>query len=129
MGRQLGIASHFARLDAEKNSSKLLTSKASSISKKQAAEGRGVFIFSGHFGGWEILFSSLPVIGHPASYIIRRIDNPLVEEYAENFRAKFGNRVIDRKDSAKRTAAEILKNGGKIYILPDVNWQERGRFL
>jgi KDO2-lipid IV(A) lauroyltransferase len=56
--------------------------------------------------------------------LVRRIDNPLVEEFVDKMRTRFGSVTLDKK-KAVRKMFQILKNGGLLGILADLNVQER----
>jgi KDO2-lipid IV(A) lauroyltransferase len=90
----------------------------------QAAQerGRGVILFTGHLGAWELSSLALSAFGYPLSFLVRRIDNPLVEQMIEKTRTRFGNRSIDKR-SAMRPMLRTLRAGGTLGILVDLNTQ------
>jgi KDO2-lipid IV(A) lauroyltransferase len=62
------------------------------------------------------------------SFLKRSVDNPLVERLAESYRARYGNRSIDKK-GAVREVLKTLKSGGVVGILADLNSsREEGGF-
>ena len=83
-------------------------------------EGRGVLITTGHLGNWEMLVFGFAAIHEPISYLARPIDNPLIEEMTLRIRTRFGNRPINKTNSAM-TAVKILREGGILGALSDVN--------
>ena len=86
--------------------------------KRAKAEGRGVVLLSAHFGSWEVLNAALAVEGYAMDVIARPIDNPYVDSYIERMRSRFGNKVIEKKNSV-RSMISTLKGGGILGILLD----------
>ena len=123
LGRQLGIASHFARLTPERLRETVDVEGLEFLEEAQAAK-RGVILVSGHFGGWELSISAFHAFGYDWSVLVRRIDNPLVEEFVENLRTRLGSQTIDKKTSA-RGMYRLLQKGERLGILADLNSQER----
>jgi Kdo2-lipid IVA lauroyltransferase/acyltransferase len=123
LGRQMGIASHFARFTPEKLR-ELVDVEGLEFLEEARKQGRGGVLFSGHFGGWETSISTFPAFGFDWNVLVRRMDNPLIENYVENLRTRLGSRTIDKKTSA-RTMLRLLQNGGRLGILADLNTQER----
>jgi KDO2-lipid IV(A) lauroyltransferase len=56
--------------------------------------------------------------------LVRRIDNPPVENFVEDLRTRFGCKTIDKKTSA-RLMFRLLQNGEIVGIVADLNAQER----
>lgn len=84
--------------------------------------GRGVILFTGHLGAWELSSFALSAFGYPLSFLVRRIDNPRVEGLIEGTRTRFGNRSIDKR-AAARPMLRTLHAGGIVGILVDLNTQ------
>lgn len=84
------------------------------------AEGRGVIIVSPHLGNWEVLVFGWATYDSPMSYLARPLDNPKIEKLTVDLRTKFGNRPINKTNSAM-TAARVLRHEGLLGILADVN--------
>jgi len=83
-------------------------------------EGRGVLITTGHLGNWEMLVFGFAAIHEPISYLARPLDNPLIEDLTLRIRTRFGNRPINKTNSAM-LAVKILREGGILGALSDVN--------
>jgi Kdo2-lipid IVA lauroyltransferase/acyltransferase len=88
--------------------------------KQWRAEGRGTIIISPHLGNWELLVFAYSALREPISYLARPLDNPLIEDLTVNLRTRFGNRAINKTNSVP-TAIRILREGGTLGILADVN--------
>lgn len=123
LGRQLGLVSHFKNFTPE-DVRNLLDVEGKENFDKAHAGGKGVLFFTGHFGSWEIFNLVPPAFGHTMSILVRRIDNPLVENFMENLRTRFGCRTIDKKTSA-RAMFRLLQSGEILGIVADLNMQER----
>lgn len=90
----------------------------------ERAKGRGVILAGPHLGNWEIGVFAYSAIREPLNYLARPMDNPLIEDLVAGIRARFGNRAINKTNSVS-TAMEILRSGGMLGVLPDVNVQEK----
>ena len=88
------------------------------------SEGRGIIIVSPHLGNWEMLVYGWSALHKPMSYLARPLDNPLIEDLTVKLRTKFGNRPIN-KTNAVSLAIRILREGGILGILADVNVQPK----
>jgi Kdo2-lipid IVA lauroyltransferase/acyltransferase len=94
-----------------------------------AALGRGVLVFSGHFGHWELVALLQHRIGLPMSMVVRPLDNPRLDAYLTMLRRRSGNEVI-RKQQAARGVLRALRAGRAIAILIDQNVRgDRGVFV
>ncbi len=56
--------------------------------------------------------------------LVRRIDNPLVEDFVDKMRTRFGSVTLDKTKSA-RTMYRVLRKGSLLGILADLNVQEK----
>ncbi len=83
---------------------------------------RGVIFLTGHLGAWEMLSFGWSALEYPISFLVRPLDNAPVEQMIEKVRTKFGNRAIDKK-SAARQSLRVLREGGTLGILSDLNTQ------
>jgi KDO2-lipid IV(A) lauroyltransferase len=119
LGRLLGEVSQFPRLDRD-NISSIVVYEGLENYLNAKAQGRGVILLTGHIGAWELSVYAHSIYGYPMSFLARRVDNPLVERLAENQRARYGNRIIDKKNSV-REVLKTLKSGGVVGILADLN--------
>jgi KDO2-lipid IV(A) lauroyltransferase len=81
---------------------------------------RGVIFLTGHLGSWELLSFGWSALEYPISFLVRPLDNERVEEMIERVRTRFGNNAIDKK-SAARQALRVLRQGGTLGILSDLN--------
>jgi KDO2-lipid IV(A) lauroyltransferase len=123
LGRHLGFVSHFNKFKLE--SARELTEVVGKEYFDEAhATGRGVLFFTGHFGSWEVFNLLPPAFGYGMNILVRRIDNPLVENFVDKMRTRFGSITLD-KTKAARTMFRALENGELLGILADLNVQEK----
>ena len=119
LGRQLGEFSQFPHATPESLRHIIEFDGLENLVAARES-GRGVIVFTAHLGAWELLSFALSAFGYPMSFLVRRIDNPLVEEYVEKTRTRFGNRSIDKR-AAARPMLQVLREGGTVGILVDLN--------
>ena len=123
LGRLLAVFSHFTKSTPAPLESLIETEGLEHlVAAKQ--RGRGVILFTGHVGAWELTSFGLSMFGHPLSFLVRRIDNPKVEELIDRGRTHLGNRTIDKR-SAAREMVQILRRGDVLGILVDLNTLDR----
>ena len=84
------------------------------------AKGKGVLVLTGHLGAWELSSFYHSLMGYPMSLVIRRLDNPLVDEFVNRIRCLHGNRVIHKDDFA-RGLLTSMHRGETVGILMDTN--------
>ena len=82
------------------------------------AERRGVLLFTGHFGFWEInaLVHALEL--KPMAVLARPLDNPLLHALLESARRRTGNSVIYRQGALRRVL-RALNDNQAVAILID----------
>jgi Kdo2-lipid IVA lauroyltransferase/acyltransferase len=128
LGRALAEATQFPKLNRQ-NIESIVVYEGLENYQRAVAQGRGVILLTGHIGAWELSVYAHSIYGYPMSFLARRVDNPLVERLAEENRARFGNRSIDKKGSL-REVLKTLKAGGVVGILADLNSaREEGVFV
>jgi KDO2-lipid IV(A) lauroyltransferase len=80
------------------------------------AKRRGVFVFSGHYGNWEMVALIQGYLGLPLAMVTRPLDNPHLESALFAYRTLSGNQVIHKKVTARfrcpgRSGSELLQHG------------------
>lgn len=119
LGRQLGEFSQFPRATPE-SLRQLVEYDGLEILYEAQRRGRGIIFLTPHLGAWEILSFAHSALINPISFMVRRLDNPRLEELTDQIRTRFGNQSIDKK-SAARAALKLLREGGTLGILADLN--------
>ncbi len=84
------------------------------------AEGRGVIVFSAHYGNWELVAQQQALAGYPLDLIARPLDNPYLERHFCRWREQCGNRVLGKRGVLRRAVA-TLRSGRSLAILIDQN--------
>ncbi|MDO9229606.1 MAG: lysophospholipid acyltransferase family protein [Syntrophales bacterium] len=92
---------------------------------KALAKGRGVLMFSAHFGNWELEAAAAALLIKPAVVIYRPLDSPLLDHLVLRVRSATGNIPL-AKEHAMRPMLRTLKQNGILGILIDQNmaWYE-----
>lgn len=125
LGRQLGEVSQFPRATPERLSEVAeYDSEDVKLLDVARARGRGVIFLTSHLGSWEMLCFAHSALYEPLSFLVRPLDNPRIDALVERLRTRFGNRPID-KGAAARAALKLLRQGGTLGVLADLNTQER----
>lgn len=119
LGRQLGLFSQFSTASRD---SLLSLTEWEGLENLEAAKANGnpVILFTGHVGAWELSSFGLSLRDHPLSFLVRRVDNPKVEQFVDRSRMRFGNQSVDKR-AAARSMLRILQAGGTLGILVDLN--------
>lgn len=123
LGRVLGEVSQFhkaTRESIEKLVDFELDQEALDLWETIKRDKRGLVITTGHLGNWEMLVFSFALLHQPISYLARPIDNPMIEEMTVQIRSMFGNRPINKANSAM-LAIRLLREGDMLGVLADVN--------
>jgi KDO2-lipid IV(A) lauroyltransferase len=76
------------------------------------AQGRGILIFTGHFGYWELLAIAHALRMEPMSVLARPLDNPFLHTVLEDIRTSTGNSVIYRQGAVRRMLRDLA--GGRV---------------
>jgi Kdo2-lipid IVA lauroyltransferase/acyltransferase len=81
------------------------------------AQGRGVLLFTGHFGFWEInaLVHALTI--KPMAVLARPLDNPLLHNLLESVRTSTGNTVFYRRGAVRRVLRALDANMAVAFLI------------
>jgi KDO2-lipid IV(A) lauroyltransferase len=83
---------------------------------------KGVLLFTGHFGFWEINALVHALAMQPMSVLARPLDNPLLHALLESMRCSTGNSVIYRRGALRRVLRALSENQA-VAILIDQHIQ------
>ncbi|MBX7221553.1 MAG: lysophospholipid acyltransferase family protein [Blastocatellia bacterium] len=119
LGRLLGEFSQLPKLNS-RNIGRLVEYDGLEHYQKAREQGNGVLFLTGHFGVWELSAFAHALFGYPMSIVVRRIDNPLVEQLVDRYRTASGNRTLDKMGST-RAILTALRKGETVGILADLN--------
>ena len=72
--------------------------------------GRGVLLFTGHFGYWEMQGIAQSLVMPPMSVLARPLDNPGLNAWLERIRSSTGNTVLYRQGAIRKVMRELAAN-------------------
>ena len=93
--------------------------------KAAAAPGRGVLVFSGHFGHWEPIALVQARLGLPMTMVARPLENPWLDAFLVRLRQRAGSTVIVKRH-ATRDVLKALRAGRAVAIMIDQNVRGEG---
>lgn len=120
LGRQLGFFSQFSTRSLAELQNLTEPHGLENLEAAKAQMNSGLILFTAHLGAWELTSFGPSLFGHSFSFLVRRIDNPRIEDLVDRVRMRFGNQTID-KLSAGRSMVKILRSKGVLGLLPDLN--------
>src|SRR5258708_6515227 len=119
LGRQLAEVCHFPKYTVE-NVDEVVVYDGFENYERAHARGKGLLLFAGHFGGWELSSFVLSMHGHWMHVIMRGMDNAYLGRLIEHYRTMHGNKAVD-KDDFVRGLLSALKAGEVVGMLMDTN--------
>ena len=119
LGRQLAEVCHFSKYTPE-NLSEIVVFEDYENFERARARGKGVLLFAGHFGGWELSSFAISMRGHWMHVIMRGMDNVYLGKLIEHYRTMHGNKAVD-KDDFVRGLLSAMKAGEVVGMLMDTN--------
>jgi KDO2-lipid IV(A) lauroyltransferase len=119
LGRQLAEVCHFPDYTLE-NVDEVVVFDGFENYERAQARGKGVLLFAGHFGGWELSSFVLSMRGHWMYVLMRGMDNAYLGELILRYRTMHGNKAVD-KDDFVRGLLSAMKGGEVVGLLMDTN--------
>jgi KDO2-lipid IV(A) lauroyltransferase len=119
LGRQLAEVCHFPEYTLE-NVSNVLVFEDFENFERAHARGKGVLLFAGHFGGWELSSFAISMRGYWMYVIMRGMDNVYLGELILRYRTMHGNKAVD-KDDFVRGLLSAMRAGEVVGMLIDTN--------
>ena len=127
LGRLLAEFSRFPKM-TKSNVQEIVIYDGFENYRRAAERGRGVLFLTGHLGAWELCAFAQGLYGFPLSFLVRPIDNPLVDALIKRYRELSGNQTINKNESVRKVLTS-LKNGRAVGFLIDVNTlEDEGEF-
>jgi KDO2-lipid IV(A) lauroyltransferase len=126
-GRITFDALAFPKLDA-KSLGSILKVEGIDNAKRALGKGRGVLVFSAHFGHWEAGAYAMGLLGIPFAVIARPLDNPVLDRRLIALRRGSGNEVIPKRRAVRETLRALARGSG-VAILIDQDAGADGVFV
>ncbi len=121
LGRELGLFSQLSTRSREELHDLIEVQDFDRLIEAKKAHGEKLIYYTAHLGAWEFTSFTVSLFGHPFTFLVRRIDNPQIEQLVDRVRTRFGNKTMD-KLSAGRSMLRILRSGQTaLGLLPDLN--------
>jgi KDO2-lipid IV(A) lauroyltransferase len=108
-GRLLMVLLKFSTMTPERMMQHVEFAGEERVRNAHALE-RGVLLFTGHFGFWEINALVHALVLHPIAVLARPLDNPLLHDLLESVRMRTGNSVIYRRGAIRRVLRALAAN-------------------
>lgn len=118
-GRMLADFAHFPRLNLD-NIDQYIIYDGFEIYAQARDQGKGLLFLTAHFGNWELSSFAHGVYGYPCNFIVRELDNPLLDAFINRNRCLSGGRAIEKRDAA-REILRAFQRGEAVGILADQN--------
>jgi len=124
MGAIIGDATHFPE-HLRRPTDQLVVYEGVEHLQAAAAAGKGVLVFSGHFGHWEMVALLQHRLGVPMTMVVAPLVNRRWDRFITRLRRAPGNAILSKR-SAARPILKALRQGRAIAILIDQNVRGRG---
>jgi len=118
-GRMLADFAHFPRWNRENIESLIIYDGFENYARAQS-QGRGLFFLTAHFGNWELGSFAHGVYGYPCQFVVRELDNPLIDRLINRYRCLSGGKAIDKSEFA-REVLRAFSQGHAVGVLTDQN--------
>ena len=119
LGRQLAEVCRFPKYTME-NIDEVVVFEGFENLERARERGKGVLLFAGHFGGWELSSFVISMRGHWMHVIMRGMDNVYLGRLIEHYRTMHGNKAVD-KDDFVRGLLSAMRAGEVVGMLIDTN--------
>ena len=87
--------------------------------------GRPLVMISAHFGNFELGGYLMGLFGFPSYTVARRLDNPYLDRFINDFRGRTGQFMLPKEGSGDQIA-DLLKRGGILTLLGDQAAGDKG---
>ena len=118
-GRMLADFAHIPRWNRGNIENLIIYDGFENYAQAQS-QGRGVLFLTGHFGSWELSSFAHGVYGYPCDFVVRALDNPLMDELINRYRCLGGGKAIEKGDFA-RGLLRAFSQGDAVGVLIDQN--------
>jgi len=125
LGRVLAEISFIPRLNG-RNTGRYIAMEGLENFHRAHAKGKGVLFLTAHFGNWEWMAVTFPLMTRqPCHLVVRPLDNGFLDGLVDKLRTSTGNHTIPKRKSMGRIL-RLLREGEVVGILLDQNmaWHE-----
>lgn len=91
---------------------------------EEARKHGAVLFVTAHVSAWELLPQGHALRARPLHFVVRPLDNPLLDQWATKLRERFGNRVLPKQGAVRGMLAR-LRSGEDVGVLIDQNVQAK----
>lgn len=119
LGRMLADFAHFPHLNRG-NIERLVIYDGFENYDEARRKGRGIIFLTAHFGNWELGSFAHGVYGYPCNFVVREMDNPLIDELINGYRCGSGGRAIEKREFGRQVLRAFERNEA-VGILMDQN--------
>ncbi len=119
LGRMLADFAYFPRLSRE-NIERLIIYDGFENYDEARKQGKGVLYLTAHFGNWELGSFAHGIYGYPCNFVVREMDNPLIDELINGYRRASGGQAIKKGEFARQVLAAFGR-GEAVGVLIDQN--------
>jgi len=119
IARLLVAFARFPRID-RRNISEWIRYDGRERFEQALQRGRGVLFATAHLGNWELSAFAHALLAAPMHIVVRPLDNPRIDALVARRRTLSGNRLIEKKESA-RAILKALQANEAVGILIDQN--------
>lgn len=95
---------------------------------RELITGRPCVLITGHCGNWELLGSTLALLGFPMHALYRPLDLKPLDRWVRRTRERRGLMLVDKFGAAHRMP-EMMANGARVGVIADQNAGDRGLFV
>lgn len=108
---------HFSKANKE-NIKKYITIEGIDYLKGALDKEKGIIIFSGHLGNWEVIPLTFALLGYPMSVLVKKQSNKYIDNMLNKIRRGEGAEVIDLEQAPKKII-KLLQEGKIVGIVGD----------
>lgn len=91
-------------------------------------EERGVIVFTGHFGNWELLGGIVAKLGYPVNAVARQQNSAVGDKFLARVREQYGEKISIR-GMGLREGYRALRRGELLALLGDQDAGDHGWFV
>src|ERR1043165_6797221 len=89
LGRQLGLLSQLFSRPREALQDLIEVQNIEILEAGRKVHGDKLIYYTGHLGAWEFTSFGVSLLGYPFAFLVRRIDNPRIEQLVDRVRIRF----------------------------------------